>query len=86
MIFEDPPERVLQTADKIVLFDTHLRGRQEVLFSNWKADIASPGSQVALVVSIPIDFRDIATIYRWKGRIAQVRANCDSGDVRQPSY
>jgi hypothetical protein len=78
MIFEDPPDRVLQNADKIILFDSQRGGDQHVLYSNWKAEIAAPGSPIALIVSIPVDFRDLGDVHRWKERIAAIHPS-DAG-------
>lgn len=72
MIFEAPPDRIIQSADVIALFDLHQRGRQQVIFRTGTDEQTSPMSR--LVVDIPVDLNDAAAVQRWKDRIATVRS------------
>jgi hypothetical protein len=74
MIFQNPSDEVLRSADCLILFDTNRGGRQETVFTNGKTENSRLDSQTALIVSIPVDFKDRSAVCRWKGRIFSTRS------------
>lgn len=70
MIFTNPNEKVLQTADAITLIDKAVKG--------WKAVIVKmptkrqPGRNY-LLVEIPVDSKDSAAVQRWNDAVKAAR-------------
>ena len=71
MIFDNPPDKLLRSADLIALFDHNVPGWHEVLLDGTQDARLSPKD--FLVVDIPVDSTDAEQVRHWRERIANVR-------------
>ena len=67
MIFENPTDDTLRAADVIALFDRNYPGWHEIIASTMGTESMSP--KEFLIVDIPVNAMDWASIRNWRMRI-----------------
>jgi hypothetical protein len=72
MIFHNPPDKLLRTADIVALFDPHRPGWHEVVVNLLGVEACTPKD--FLVVDIPVNSREPNVVEDWRKRVLEVRS------------
>jgi hypothetical protein len=71
MIFTNPPEKILRTADIVALYDPNVPGWHEVVVNSVGDQKLS--SKDFMVVDIPVDSASGVNVQKWRDRIVSAR-------------